>query len=114
MKKLFVLIVTLLFTGLSGIMFAQELQPSKSTATPKITKKQVRQQARIKQGVKSGELTRREAAKLEKEQAKIQHDKKEAKSDGKVTPEERKKIRHEQNKASRDIYRKKHNVRTRK
>jgi hypothetical protein len=77
--------------------------------TPRITHRQVNQQARIKQGVRSGELTKGETLRLEREQAKIQHDKKVAKSDEKVTPNERRQIRHKQRRASRDIYRLKHN-----
>ncbi len=87
---------------------------SGSTATPGVAKRQVNQQARIKQGVNSGELTKGETRHLEKEEGKIQADKLEAKSDGKVTAAERSKLHHEENKASRDIYRKKHNNRTAK
>jgi hypothetical protein len=110
---------TLIVTALSaalifGSALAQDTVQSKPARTPRITKKQVHQQARIKQGVKSGQLTKRETVKLEKEQAKIQHDKKVAKSDGKITPQERQKIRREQRKASRDIHRLKHNDQTSK
>jgi hypothetical protein len=80
------------------------------TATPKVTKRQIHQQQRIKQGEKSGELTRGEAARLEAQQGKIAFDKAKAKSDGVVTPAERAKLRREQNRASRNIYRKKHNA----
>ncbi len=79
------------------------------TATPQISQTQKKQQLRIHQGVKSGELTRGEARKLEYQQKAIQHDKHIAKLDGVVTPFERKHIRNEQNKASKIIYRKKHN-----
>ncbi len=82
-----------------------------STATPVVKERQKNQQRRIRQGVKSSELTPHETRKLEGEQAKILADKVEAKSDGKVTPAERKQLTKEQNKASRDIYRKKHNDR---
>jgi hypothetical protein len=82
--------------------------------TPRVNHRQIHQQTRIKQGVKSGELTKGETSTLEKEQAKIQSDKKEAKSDGKVTPQERRHLRREQKKASRDIYRLKHNERVQK
>ena len=81
-------------------------------ATPVVTRRQVRQQARIKQGVKSGELTKKEAAQLEHEQGKIRRTKRRAKADGVVTRKERAHLQHEQNKASRDIYRKKHNAQT--
>lgn len=82
---------------------------SAQTATPRVTKRQLKQQARIEQGAKSGELTAGETKRLELQQAKIQHDKKVAKSDGVVTPAERAKLAREQNHANRKIYRLKHN-----
>jgi hypothetical protein len=107
---------TMLISGLLGIMliFGNVLAQGQtlSTKTPRITKKQVSQQARIKQGVKSGELTKKETAKLQMQQAKIKNDKQAAKSDGKVTSAERNEIRKEQRKASRHIYRAKHNEKT--
>jgi len=80
--------------------------------TPRVQKREVRQQKRITQGVKSGHLTPKEANRLEKQQAKIRNDKVKVKSDGKVTPQERAKLTREQNRASRNIYRKKHNQKT--
>ena len=79
------------------------------TTTPRVTKRQLNQQERIKAGKKSGELTNKEAATLEMREAKIQHDKKVAKSDGVVTPPEKSKLKREENRTSRAIYRKKHN-----
>lgn len=79
------------------------------TATPEVTKRQVNQEARIKEGKKSGELTNKEAAGLQLREAKIQHDKKVAKSDGVVTPAEKAKLNREENRASRAIHRKKNN-----
>ena len=106
------LTIALTFGLICGIAAAQD-QPA-PVKTPRVTHRQINQQARIKQGVKSGELTKGETRRLEREQAKIQYDKKEAKSDGKVTPQERKHLQREQNKASRDIYRLKHNERVQK
>jgi hypothetical protein len=103
MKKLPV-VVALVAMGLS-VAAAQ-------TATPRVTKRQMKQQERIHQGVKTGELTPGEAARLEAQQKKIRRDKRKAKADGVVTPAERQKIAREQNRASRNIYRKKHNART--
>ena len=74
-----------------------------------IHRRQKRQHARIQQGVKSGELTPEEAARLEAEEQKVQADREKAVADGKITRKERRTIRHEQNQASRDIVRKKHN-----
>ncbi|MHB8906438.1 MAG: hypothetical protein ACYC6D_09970 [Melioribacteraceae bacterium] len=88
-------------------LFAMALQAQ--TVTPKINQTQKQQQVRIKQGVKSGELTPLETRKLEKQQLKIQQAKKVAKSDGVVTKRERRHILNEQKQASKNIYRKKHN-----
>lgn len=79
------------------------------TDDPGVQKREKRQEKRIEQGVKGGELTPKEAGKLEAEQAKIKQDEERMKSDGKLTREERRKLHREQDKASRDIYRKKHN-----
>ena len=105
MKRILVL-VALVAMGLTSV--------TAQTATPRATKRQVKQQARINQGVKSGELTPGETRRLERQQVKIQHDKKVAKSDGTVTPAERAKIAREQNRASKRIYRMKHNDKTTK
>ena len=80
------------------------------TNTPVVTERQENQQARIAEGVKSGELTKREAARLHAEQRTIRAEKRMAKADGKVTPAERAKLRRDQNRASADIYRQKHDA----
>jgi len=71
------------------------------------------QPARVKQGVRSGELTRHETRKLVKQQKNIRQDVREAKSDGVVTTDEKKEIKQEKRQAKRNIYRKKHNGRDR-
>ena len=107
LKTLFLL----LLIACSAAALAQDPVPPPpgSTKTPVIKDRQMNQRARIRQGVRSGELTKGEARKLRGEQKTIQAEKQMAKADGKVTPAERAKIRQDQNKASRDIYRKKHN-----
>ena len=104
MRVLAAAVVTVL---LAGSALAQ-------THTPVVTKRQHNQQARIRQGVKSGELTRGETRRLERGEAKIQRDKMKAKSDGRVTPGERAKLNREENRESRRIYHAKHNNRVRK
>ena len=106
--------LALLVAG-SSLTFSQETTPppAGSSKTPVIKERQLNQRARIRQGVRSGELKKGEAAKLRQEQRDIKFDKKMAKSDGKVTKAERRHITKEQNKASRDIYRLKHNDRKR-
>lgn len=102
----------LLFTALSiGLAFS--VPSIAQTATPVVKQRQINQQKRIGQGVRSGELTRREARRMELRQAKVQHDKKVAKSDGVVTPAERRQLRREQNRTSRAIRRQKHDAQTR-
>jgi len=86
------------------------LSAQQQDKTPRVHKREVRQQKRIQQGVKSGQLTPKEAKRLEKQQAKIRRDKAKAKADGKVTPKERAKLNREQNRANKNIYRKKHNA----
>ena len=68
---------------------------------------------RIKQGIKSGELTKSETKNLVRDQKEIRQDVKSAKSDGILTGDEKKEIRKDQRQASREIYRKKHNKRDR-
>ncbi len=82
-------------------------------AEAQIVKQTRHQHHRIKQGVKSGELTKAEAANLRKDQKDIRQEVKAAKSDGIVTPAERKDIRKDQKKESRKIFRKKHNKKER-
>ena len=71
------------------------------------------QHQRIKQGVKSGELTKAEAKNLRNDQKDIRQETKEAKADGKFTKAEKKDIRQDQKRESKEIFRKKHNNRDR-
>lgn len=72
------------------------------------------QQARIAQGVKSGQLTAGETAKLENQQKGINQQVKADRSanGGKLTTGEKKQVNKEQNAASKNIYNKKHNAAT--
>ena len=80
----------------------------------KVGQRRENQQDRIAQGIKSGQLTPSETAKLEKQQQGIN---KQVASDrkangGTLTASEKKQVNKEQNQASRNIYRKKHNAAT--
>ncbi len=92
------------------LLFVATFLASQTNAQPVsgIKKEQCEQQARIEQGVRSGELTRKEAIRLEAQQALINHHKHLAKADGVVTPQERAFIRHEQRRADRNIAVQKH------
>jgi len=81
--------------------------------TPSVDRREHRQQKRIKRGVKSGELNKREAARLEEQQARTRRLEAKAKSDGTVTPKERARLQHRENKTSRHVYRQKHDAQKR-
>ena len=75
----------------------------------RVKNRQVRQQKRIHQGIKSSELTGREVYRLEREQHRLQRSKRRALSDGTLTAKERIRLEKQQDRASRHIYRAKHN-----
>jgi hypothetical protein len=79
--------------------------------TPHSDQRQENQDKRIEQGEASGALTNREATRLEHQQMRIEHQEVAAKADSVVTAGERARLNHQQNKASRNIARKKHNLR---
>jgi len=68
-----------------------------------IDQRQQNQKARIRQGVKSGELTRNETRRLVKEEARIRTAERKAKADGEITRKEARKLDRKLNKASRDV-----------
>lgn len=73
-----------------------------------MSRRQAQQQKRIDQGVRSGELNKKEAARLRKGQQRIQKMEDKAMADGKMTQKERKKIEQAQDQESKKIYREKH------
>jgi hypothetical protein len=112
MKALPVLLVSLL----AASAFAQTATTTVTTpgAAPAVQQevaRDVKQQERIEQGLKSGELTTKEAAKLEREEKAIDNTEARALKDGKLSPRERRQIARMQDKASRDIAAEKHNAR---
>src|SRR5262245_57831013 len=72
----------------------------------------VNQQQRIENGLKSGQLNTREAARLEAEESKIQRDQARAMGDGQLPPAEEAHRARDEGKGSRDIYREKHDAQT--
>lgn len=77
----------------------------------RVDRRQVEQQKRIAQGVKSGALTPHETAHIESQEARLQSEKKDMREDhgGTLTPHEKVVLNAQQNRLSREIYRKKHN-----
>ena len=82
--------------------------PAFAQSTPGVDQRQVNQERRIDQGVASGELTPREAARLERGQDRVENMEARAKSDGVVTRRERAKLQQAQDVESRRIHRQKH------
>ncbi len=77
-----------------------------------VDRRQANQQARIAEGVESGQLTPGETARLERKEAKTRREirRDRAANGGKLTPAEKAKINREENRTSREIYRAKHNA----
>jgi hypothetical protein len=72
----------------------------------------VNQQTRIEAGLKSGQLSTAEAAKLERDQARISKAEQGALKDGKLSAKEERKIDRMQDAASADIHQQKHDGQT--
>jgi len=101
------LLIAALATTITLPAFAQ-------TYTPGIDQRQINQEQRIDQGIASGKLTQREAARLERGQDRVDAIENRAKSDGVVTARERTRIQHAQNVESKRIYRQKHDRQVRR
>ncbi len=74
-------------------------------AAAQIGYRQDRQQARIERGVRTGQITPREASRLQRQQARIGRATYRAGRDGRLSYGERRRIQARQNRASRNIYR---------
>lgn len=70
----------------------------------------VNQQKRIEAGLKSGELSTREASHLERQESVVDHMQARALKDGEVTPAEKARLAAAQTKVSHDIYHEKHDA----
>ncbi len=81
---------------------------STAASADEIDRRQSYQQQRIQQGLRSGEITRFEAARLQAEQARIAQMERRAEADGRVDRREAAAIRNAQNEASRHIYQESH------
>lgn len=70
----------------------------------------INQEKRIQQGMASGQLTNREAARLEAGQARVGRAEERAGADGHVGPREQAAVQHRQDHQSRKIFRQKHDA----
>ncbi len=99
-KIVSVILITVFALGLSIAASAQN--------TPRVDRREHSQQRRIRHGVRSGELTKREAHRLRRQQRVTRAEERAAKADGKVTKRERRHLNRRENRTSRRIYRQKH------
>ena len=104
-------LIAVMIASLPGLAAAQATD---TTSTKRIDQRQANQQKRIDQGVQSGQLNQKEAARLEKGQAHVQKKEDKAMADGKVTKKERARIEHAQDVQSKKIRREKHDKQTAK
>jgi uncharacterized protein YdbL (DUF1318 family) len=102
-------------TSTCGKLLAAALAVSLSVPAfaAEVDQRQANQQARIGEGVESGQLTPGETAHLERREAKTRREirRDRAANGGTLTPAEKAKINREENRTSRQIYRAKHNDR---
>jgi hypothetical protein len=104
MRKLVALLIPIAFMT---VMHAN------AQTTPRVDQRQQNQHDRIRHGIASDELTRREAAHAVQDQRHIRRSERRAKADGHVTRRERARLHHQQNQASRELRRNKHDAQTR-
>jgi hypothetical protein len=79
-----------------------------------IKKRAENQQDRIAQGIKSGQLTAGETARLERKESALNHEVRDMRkvNGGTLTPKDRQVVNQQQNRLSRDIYAQKHDAQT--
>ncbi|MEQ1774718.1 MAG: hypothetical protein ABL891_13140 [Burkholderiales bacterium] len=108
--KLKTTIIALAIAVLPGLSLAQTTPaPTPSDkAGARVDQRQANQQKRIDEGVKSGELNKKEAARLQKGQDRVQRMEDKARADGKIDKKEARQIERAQDRQSDKIYREKH------
>lgn len=99
--------IKVLLTALLASFSISALAQAPGAETPRIDQRQTRQEQRIQQGVQSGSLTPREAARLERGQERVQALEDKAKADGTVTARERARVHEAQDRQGRRIHRQK-------
>jgi hypothetical protein len=102
---------TTLGTTLVGSLLFAGAALAAGPAVQESTQRDVNQQERIEQGLKSGQLNTKEAGQLERQQSRIdQTESRDLKRDGKLTATDQAQLNRMQNRASANIYRDKHNA----
>ena len=104
---------SMLLTAVATFALTAASVAEADTRDPGVNARQHNQHARVVQGVRSGELTRRETRRLAEGQRDIRQLERAYRSDGQFTRAERRDLHHEQNQASRAIHRQKHDAQSR-
>jgi Skp family chaperone for outer membrane proteins len=102
-----------LIAGMISATSASYADAVRRPRDPGVNARQHHQRDRIQQGMRSGELTRREAGRLAHEQRDIRQLEREYRADGGLTGGERRDLHREQNQASQHIYDQKHDAQDR-
>ena len=115
--KLFNVVLSASLILAPAALFAQSTTPTTPAPKPPVTGQSIQerktdQQERIAQGVKSGQLTAGEAAKLEHQEAGINKEEKgmRAEDNGHLSAADKALLTKQQNQESKRIYRDKHNA----
>lgn len=94
--------------SLSLLAVASPDADATGTRNPKMNARQIKQDKRINQGIRSGELTKKEAVRLQANQSRINYKEQKFKSDGALTAAERARLNNLQDKQNKVIYKQKH------
>jgi hypothetical protein len=88
--------------GIAAILMPAFTAPARAQGqTPVVNRAQRRQEMRIRQGVRSGRLTPRQARRLQRSEARVQVRKAAYKARGPLTPQERAQLRRQGRRISR-------------
>jgi hypothetical protein len=104
--------MTLSNTAIALAVSALVAVPALAQTTSSEVQRDVNQQQRIENGLQSGQLSTKEAAKLEKGEANIEKMESKAEANGNLSNAEKQRIQRAQNKESQEIYRDTHNAQT--
>ncbi len=111
--KLKMMMAAVAIIAAPALVHAQTPAPTPSDVRgARIDQRQANQDKRIDNGVKSGQLTQREAARLDKGQARVDKMENKALADGKITKGEANRIERAQDRQSARIYTQKHDKQT--
>jgi hypothetical protein len=110
--RFFTAVLASALTLAPAALVAQSTTPTPGAHDHNINQRKVDQQDRIAQGVKSGQLTAGETARLEHQESGINREERgmRAQDNGHLTKQDRRTLHAQQNQESRRIYRDKHNA----